>query len=492
MNNNNKQIYLPPSKLKISTITIVCNLKKDDLKDINLSLFSRCVDVYDSKSPKCETKEGCLIGLDYSTNLSSGILKNKYKKKPFYNQITIIYFYYGFRTVNIKLFNNGKLQMTGIQSEHEANIISKYIINTLKKTTIKIYNHPKFLPKNDKLITNDFSIVYNIQTGKMSYYRLNYINRINNYKLLNTLKNKLIDWSSESSLFSSDDINILWDKIENLYKIEDWVSNNNINLILNITQKLINNALKYLDTIPNTVPDTLEIIKFKSNNIEPLINIFTRFNKIYENDKIIINTILKQYSDELMPDNICKEDNKEYWSFDFIENTSALELSNLNIVLINSDFNTNFNINNTKLHYKLSNKYKLLVSYEPNDYPGVKVKYFWNKNYSPEELLKGVCTCSNLCLSMKKNKTCVQITISIFQSGSIIITGAKNINQIINAYEFINNIMKNEFKFINTNQINEKNRENQNNINRKLQRKTRLFYINKQNITNYDKIKFVK
>jgi TATA-box binding protein (TBP) (component of TFIID and TFIIIB) len=93
---------------------------------------------------------------------------------------------------------------------------------------------------------------------------------------------------------------------------------------------------------------------------------------------------------------------------------------------------------------------------------------------------------------MKKNKSCVQITISIFQSGSIIITGAKNIEQIMNAYQFINNIIKSEFNFINNSTSNEKNIENQNNINRKLQRKSRLFYVKKENIINFDKIEFVK
>ena len=483
--------YLEPSKLKISTMTIVCNVKKEGSDDIDLSLFSRFVDVYDQSSKKCETKEGCLIGLDYSTNLPKGTLQNKYKKKPFYNQITIIYFYYGFRTVNIKLFNNGKLQMTGIQSESEANMIAKYIINTLKKTNIKIYSHPKYLPKNDINVTNEFAISYNAQTGKMSYYRLNYTKRINNYKLLNNLIENLRFWGNENgndSQLSLNNIEQNWTKLNNIYKMTGWISNNSIEQILSITHNLINTALQLIEI----KPETSDINNFKFDIIEPLINIFSRFKKIYINDNQIMENIGKQYIDDLNNENIIRQDNSEFWSFEFIENTTQLELSNLNIVLINSDFNTNFNINNTNLHHKLSNKYKLLVSYEPNDYPGVKVKYFWNKDHNPQQLLEGTCCCSELCLSMKKIKTCVQITISIFQSGSIIITGAKNIQQIINAYHFINNIIKNEFKFINNSISNEKNIENQNNINRKLQRKTRLFYIEKSNIVNFNKIKFVK
>ena len=46
------------------------------------------------------------------------------------------------------------------------------------------------------------------------------------------------------------------------------------------------------------------------------------------------------------------------------------------------------------------------------------------------------------------NGNCKQITISIFQSGSVIITGARSMEQINSAYKFINNVFKTHFDSI--------------------------------------------
>ena len=52
------------------------------------------------------------------------------------------------------------------------------------------------------------------------------------------------------------------------------------------------------------------------------------------------------------------------------------------IVLINSDFKLNFEIKRSELHQILVNNYKIYSSYEPCIYPGVNIKYFWNKKYN--------------------------------------------------------------------------------------------------------------
>ena len=43
---------------------------------------------------------------------------------------------------------------------------------------------------------------------------------------------------------------------------------------------------------------------------------------------------------------------------------------------------------------------------------------------------------------------CKKITISAFQSGSVIITGARNIDQIKTAYKFINKIFKDNYDLL--------------------------------------------
>ena len=59
--------------------------------------------------------------------------------------------------------------------------------------------------------------------------------------------------------------------------------------------------------------------------------------------------------------------------------------------------------------------------------------------------LQGKCYCSNLC-SGKGNgngdSNCKKVTISAFQSGSVIITGANSLEQILDCYNFISGILK--------------------------------------------------
>ena len=56
----------------------------------------------------------------------------------------------------------------------------------------------------------------------------------------------------------------------------------------------------------------------------------------------------------------------------------------------------------------------------------------------------GKCYCDIYCNGKGRgngNGDCKKITISMFQSGSIIITGARNMDQINLSYKFINNIL---------------------------------------------------
>lgn len=123
-----------------------------------------------------------------------------------------------------------------------------------------------------------------------------------------------------------------------------------------------------------------------------------------------------------------------------------VKLHNWNIVMINSDFACNFKIRREKLYEILDNKYNLVVNYESDNYPGVKTSFYWNKK-NPDN--NGICTCNldKTCSGKglgtgEPGDTCRKITISIFQSGKIIITGARDTSQINDAYEFITGILK--------------------------------------------------
>ena len=128
-----------------------------------------------------------------------------------------------------------------------------------------------------------------------------------------------------------------------------------------------------------------------------------------------------------------------------IEDTSKFNYINDNydIVLINSDFKVNYLLNRDNI-FKLLINMNFFVIFEPDIYPGVNLKYFINSNNKN----KGICNCTEKCNGKGNgvgDGNCKRITIAIFQSGSIIITGSKNFNQIDICFEFINKLLKNNF-----------------------------------------------
>lgn len=133
-----------------------------------------------------------------------------------------------------------------------------------------------------------------------------------------------------------------------------------------------------------------------------------------------LNKLVK-YIDELT------DDRKEK----VIDNLNPVIL-NSKIVLINSDFDLKFKINREVLHRLIISK-GLYSSYEPCTYPGVNIKYYFNENYNNE----GVCKCIGKC-NGKGDNCCKQITIAVFNSGKVIITGGQSYQHLNTAYEFIN------------------------------------------------------
>lgn len=121
-----------------------------------------------------------------------------------------------------------------------------------------------------------------------------------------------------------------------------------------------------------------------------------------------------------------------------------LKLSNYKIVLINSDFDIKYKINRDILHRDIINL-GMYSSYEPTIYPGVNIKYYYNNN-------NGICNCVNKCTGKGNgcgDGQCKKITIAVFNSGKIIITGGNTFDQVIVSYNFIYNLLKNKEKYEN-------------------------------------------
>ena len=99
------------------------------------------------------------------------------------------------------------------------------------------------------------------------------------------------------------------------------------------------------------------------------------------------------------------------------------------------------NINRELLHREIIEN-DIYSSYEPCIYPGVNIKYFINNNNHNN----GICNCESLCNGKGDgygDGDCKKVTIAVFKSGKIIITGGQNKRQINESYQFITNFINN-------------------------------------------------
>lgn len=141
-----------------------------------------------------------------------------------------------------------------------------------------------------------------------------------------------------------------------------------------------------------------------------------------------------------------------------------LKYGNFKIRMINTDFkifsdsscSERFNIKRKELHNILiSHKYNNKSSFQPGIYQGVKLEYFWNTNNNTKN---GICSCTQNCFGKNTgsgNGNCKKVTIAIFESGSILITGGITFEQVDDAYNYICNIIKENQKIIHKQSPNE-------------------------------------
>lgn len=111
---------------------------------------------------------------------------------------------------------------------------------------------------------------------------------------------------------------------------------------------------------------------------------------------------------------------------------------NNKIAMINTDFDCGFKIKREILHRFVTDK-GYYSSFEPTIYPGVNIKYYYNK----EKQDTGICNCEGRCNGKGKDGLCKKITVAVFNSGKIIITGGQSYDQLNTAYDFISNILEN-------------------------------------------------
>lgn len=396
--------------IKISTITLSCQLP---VCNLNLTNIGKYLDI-----------DNEIIGIKYNY-ADLNVMKGKYSttvykkakiknvdkinKRLFYNQITIIYNNNG-NNVNVKLFKNGSLHLTGCKNVDDGTKITKTIYQKL--ISLKNKTDTILLTKdiNGILLDND-NLIYSHTDKQIIGYKLNKTNTYIINKKEYTIDNKTkmfistkFETQRRKFIYNLDGDYIGYSKIELLknknkfYKknvniffdtSNDLIYHNNDNIIGKVTYDINNSCITNLSSIP----DIIEI----NYDCNPFIN--------------------KDYSLD-------------------INNLNLKNSIDLNINCINVYFNINFIINRQRFYEKLINL-NYICKYKPESYSGIKLIYKINltnnlnfetlnisnnKNHS-ETKPTGLCICTTKC-------TCISITFLIFQTGNIIISGFKNIDQI--------------------------------------------------------------
>lgn len=119
--------------------------------------------------------------------------------------------------------------------------------------------------------------------------------------------------------------------------------------------------------------------------------------------------------------------------------TAAPKIERFATQLINTDYALDKFINQDALHKILINEYNLFSMLEKTIYQGINTKFFYN-SLNPDV---GICKCKTFCKGQGSGDgegECKRITMSIFRTGKIIITGAREIKQITAAYDFLNKV----------------------------------------------------
>lgn len=162
--------------------------------------------------------------------------------------------------------------------------------------------------------------------------------------------------------------------------------------------------------------------------------------KLFSNCSISMTGCKKKIDGFIAVNMLIEEMKKHPQIFDKDEDCEKLDQTGYEITMIKSDFDMNIKINTLKLYDIIINEYNMFANYEPVNYAGLKINYMWNPN-DPDKM--GFCNCGKPCRG--KKSTCKKITIIVFQSGRIAITGATTEEHLNDSYKFICRIFNEQY-----------------------------------------------
>lgn len=382
------------NSLKISTITLSTQLPNCE---INLTNVGKYLDINDKViGVKYQFGNLNIMKGEYSTTVfrkSKNKKHDKINKILFYNQVSLIVNSQVSKNVNVKIFGNGSLHLTGCKSIQEGIDTTKIIYEVLKLCELK--EDIIFLSKDENgVLLDSNNFIYTYKNKRIIGYKNDngvYVIHKKEYEIdhhTGMFVTKRLETQRKKYILNFDGEEIGYSKIE---------------LFKNKSKFYKNNSYIFYDTINN-------LIYYKNDTIIGKISYYIEDNKNITNIDTIPNHIEYKYN--------CKIFGNDNYTLD-LDNNNFANLIKLDVNCINVYFNLNMQINRLKL-YKLLISLNYICKYHPESYSGVKLLYKIPKYH---EHNNGFCCCTNKC-------TCTNITFLIFQSGNVIVSGFKNEEQI--------------------------------------------------------------
>lgn len=320
--------------------------------------------------------------------------ESKINKALFYNQITLVLNNQG-NQVNVKLFGNGSLHLTGCKTVDEGLEVTTLMykkLNTLRKKRDTI-----LLAKdvNGVLLDKD-NLIYSYTDHHIIGYKKGdgtYVVHKKEYGIDNKTEmfiSKKLETKRRRFVLNFDGERIGCTKIE---------------LLKNKNKFYKNNSMILYDS-------TTDLIYYNNDLIIGKIAYDIDATKVTDVDSV---------RDVLEVDYSCNPFVNAHYLLHLPTDNGTIH-SNVNC--INVYFNIMFHINRQRLYEKLI-EMNYICKYSPETYSGIKMT-FKIPIHADHVRRVGQCLCSSKC-------TCTNVTFLVFQSGNVIASGFKTMHQVSEA-----------------------------------------------------------
>ena len=121
----------------------------------------------------------------------------------------------------------------------------------------------------------------------------------------------------------------------------------------------------------------------------------------------------------------------------------------------------------------LKNKYKLNTTYDPCSYPGIMSKFYYIINRVEQNGMEPSQDDKKALIEQKQIK---EVSFMIFRTGSVLIVGKCEDNELMEIYEFLKEVLYNEYVNICQQQVLGFDIKKKNPVKKKVRRKTIIIH----------------